>query len=96
MTSEVVRPLEANQMWPIMEPSIVRQTRGLEHHARLDGELREYVRTEWNGDGGAVLGMIARAAREGAARRRGLKPGILQSLSQGVKAVLAAAVAGRA
>lgn len=79
-----------------MEPSIVRQTRGLEHHALLDGELREYVRTEWNGDGGAVLGMIARAAREGAARRRTLKPGILRTLSQGFKALIAAAVPGRA
>jgi hypothetical protein len=96
MTYEVVRPSEANNMWPVMEPNIVRQLRGLEPHARLGGDLREYVRTEWNGDGGAVLGMIARAARDGRARRRAPKAGILRSLSDGIEALIAGAVAGRA
>lgn len=84
-------------MWPVTEPNVVRQMRGLEPYARLSGELGRYVRTEWNGDGGAVLGMIARAARETAARRRrARKTSIFRRFSEGIKALLASGVPGRA
>jgi hypothetical protein len=83
-------------MWPVTEPNIVRQMRGLEPNARLSGELREYVRTEWNGDGGAVLGMIAKATRKGITRRRARQTGTLQRLFDGIKALVRSAVPGRA
>ncbi len=83
-------------MWPITDPNIVRQMRGPEPHPLFAGELREYVRTEWNGDGGAVLGMIARATRGETARRRRSTARFLRRLANGIAALVSPVSPGRA
>ncbi|HEY7587605.1 MAG TPA: hypothetical protein VIB49_02500 [Thermoplasmata archaeon] len=44
--------------------SIVRAWNDYSQPNRIHGEAREYVRSEWNGDGAAVSAMITRVGRE--------------------------------
>jgi hypothetical protein len=83
-------------MWPITEGNIVRRMYGPEGHPLIRGEVREYIRTEWNGDGGAVLRMIAEVSRNGKARRRRRTAGPLQRFVDGIRGLMAGATTGRA
>ena len=50
-------------MLPATQPSIVRRMYDRREFAGMPADFRDYVRTEYNGDHGYVLGEITRAGR---------------------------------
>lgn len=72
-------------MLPVTQTSLVRMMSERTTHPRVPAALRDYVRTEYAGDGAEVTRMLAEAAetRRSASRassRRGVLSGLFEAL----------------